>query len=137
MTSDLETAVERPRAVLEEARVLVRLRGLEVRFTLVGLEVASFEEGNHLVEHGEVVRDLDVVVDHVGQPHTVIGDAGAHPASGRRMPPVLHVPLAKLARGGAQEMRARQLTLRHGDRQDVLELVAKAVGGSRLVEGRA
>ena len=49
---------------------------------------------------------------------------------------MLHVAFDELPRGGAQEMLARDLRLRHAQRHHVLKLIAKAVRAARLVEGR-
>ena len=53
------------------------------------------------------------------------------------MPPVLHVPLAELPRGGAQDLLAQHLAPRHREGHGVLELVAEAEGAPRLIEGGA
>ena len=53
------------------------------------------------------------------------------------MPPVLHVAFDELARGAQQVLAQRAWVRADGERHDVLELVAEAVGAARLVEGRA
>jgi hypothetical protein len=53
------------------------------------------------------------------------------------MPPVLHIALDELPRGGALLVGAGQLRLRGGERQHVLQLIAKAEGAARLVEAGA
>src|SRR5438132_9328861 len=52
------------------------------------------------------------------------------------MPPVLHVAFAELAAGSAQEMVAGDLRRRPDQRQDILKLIAEAVGTAGLVECR-
>ena len=61
----------------------------------------------------------------------------AHAAARRRMPPVLHVPFAELARGGAQQMLAQQRRLGMHQGHRVLQLVAEAERAARLVKSRA
>ena len=59
------------------------------------------------------------------------------PAPARRVPPVLHVALDELARGGAQDVSRASRGSRMDERHDVLQLVAKAIGAAGLVERRA
>ena len=61
----------------------------------------------------------------------------ANPAVVRRMPPVLHVPLAKLMGGGAQQLLAEQRRPRVDQRHGVLELIAKTKGAAGLVKACA
>ncbi len=53
------------------------------------------------------------------------------------MPPVLHVALDELSRGGAEDVLAGEPRLGVDERHDVLELVAEAVGAAALVQRRA
>src|SRR3990172_12720091 len=53
------------------------------------------------------------------------------------MPPVLDVTLYELARGGPQYLRACHVSLRHGERHHVLELIAKAIGAAGLIKRRS
>ena len=134
-----EAAVERARAVLEErARCSSETRGCEVRLVLASARAARpSRNGTASSSTAASPVDLEVVRDGVGQPEQVVGDARAHAAARRRVPPVLHVALDELPRRGAQEVLARELGLRHGERHHVLQLVAEAVGAARLVERRA
>ena len=52
------------------------------------------------------------------------------------MPPVLNVTFDKLARCGAQQMFARDISFRHAERHHVLELVAETVCAAQLIERR-
>ena len=61
----------------------------------------------------------------------------SHAASDRRMPPVLHVPFAKLAGGGAQQVLAEQLRLGMHQGHRVLQLVAEAECAARLIKSGA
>ena len=58
----------------------------------------------------------------------------AHAAARGRMPPVLHVPLAELAAGGAEKMLAQQAGLGMHQGHGVLQLIAKAERAAGLVE---
>ena len=58
------------------------------------------------------------------------------PLPGGRQPPMLHVALDELPRGGAQQMARVIVRRATGERHAVLQLVAKAVGAARLIEGR-
>ena len=53
------------------------------------------------------------------------------------MPPVLNVAFDKLARGGAQQMFARDTSFRDAERHHVLKLVAETVRAAQLIERRA
>ena len=50
---------------------------------------------------------------------------------------MLNIALDELATRGAQQLRSRQIGSRGQQRRDILQLVAKAVGAARLVEGRS
>ena len=65
--------------------------------------------------NGEVVGEIEhalheghVPVDDVRQPHEVVGEARAHAAPVRRVPPVLHVAFRELAPRGADDVLPRQ-----------------------------
>ena len=60
-------------------------------------ERRSLEVRDHLVEDGCVAGHLDVARNHVRQPEAVVRDPRPHAAAGRRVPPVLDVPLDELA----------------------------------------
>ena len=85
------------------------MAGGEERLVLMFLQDRAFEEGHHLLQHGDVSGGLDVVGDDEAEPDAVVRDAGADAAAGFGQPPVLHVAFAELPRGGAQDLRARQL----------------------------
>ena len=75
----------------------------------------------------------DVVRHRVRQPEEVVRAAGARPPPARRVPPVLHVPLAELPRRRPQEVLAHQLRPRQRERHRVLELIAEPEGAAGLV----
>src|SRR2546426_4773 len=74
---------------------------------------------------------------HVRQPEEIIRKARAHPAAGGLVPPVQHVTLWELSRGGTQNLRARYLRLRVNQRHHVLQLIAKTKRAARLIESRS
>src|SRR3984957_18400711 len=53
------------------------------------------------------------------------------------MPPVLHVTLSELMRGGKQELRASYSTARDAERHHVLQLVAETIRAANLIETSA
>ena len=109
---------------------------LEIRFVLPFGQRFAFEERDRFVQHGRVAGGFDELDDGIGQPEQVVGDARAHSAPRRRMPPMLHVTLDKLARSRPQEMFARKFALRNRQRHHVLELIAKTVRAADLIESR-
>ena len=74
---------------------------------------------------------------HEGEPEQVVGDAGAHPGAAGRVPPVLHVALFELARGGAQDLGAGEIGARVEERAHVLQLIAEAERAAGLIKGGA
>ncbi len=105
---------DRPHAMLVECpRLLGALRQVVVRF-LVGIHRAAVKERDALVEHAGVAGRRYVAARRVGQPQVIVRKVRPHAASGRRMPPVLNVPLAKLAAGAAQQVLARRSTAPRG-----------------------
>ena len=80
--------------------------------------------------------DGEVAIDHVWQPQPVVGDVRADAAPGRGMPPVLDVALDELTCCSAQQMLAGELTLRHDQRDHILQLVTESVCATRLVQRR-
>ena len=122
--------------MFEQRGALLGHHRLEVRIVLARAQCRPFEERDHLVEHREVAGDLNVVGGGICQPHAIVGDPRAHSLPRRRQPPVLHVALDELPRRSAQEMLARQRRLRYRERHHVLQLVAKAIGATGLVERR-
>ena len=132
-----QTAIERARAVLEQGAALRGHARLEIQIFLPRRERRPVEEGNDLVENSEIVGDFQVLNDHIRQPEQIIGDPGAHAAARRRMPPMLHISFDELTRGGAQQLRPRNVSLRNHQRHHVLKLIAKAVSAARLIKRRA
>src|SRR5262249_56590476 len=82
-------------------------------------------------------RDGDVVRRREGEPDPIIGNARSYSPSRGGMPPVLDVAFRKLSRGRAIELLARDVAGRHRQRHHILELIAKAVRSTRLIEARA
>ena len=137
MDSNREASVERARAMLEQCSRIGCHRRFEVRVSLSVEEHWSLEKGNGFVEQRVVAGGPQVVRCGVRQPEEVIGYARAHAASGRLVPPMLHVALDELPRRGLDDLRARQIGSRYRERHHVLKLVAKAVRATGLIERRA
>src|SRR5271163_1841385 len=74
--------------------------------------------------------------DYERQPYAIVRNARFDSLTGRREPPVLDVPRDELTTGGAQQMFTRDGRCRNAKRHDVLQLITKAVGATRLIEGR-
>ena len=130
-----EAAVQRARAMFKQSRERLRYSRLKIRFVCSSLGQRSpSKKGNHFVQHGRVAGGFDEVDDGVGQPEQIVGDARAHAAPRRRMPPVLHVAFDELARGGAQQVLARDAGVATLKRHHILELVAETIGAAQLIE---
>ena len=123
--------------LVERADVVGDVRQVVVGFLVRRATGAAVEEGNALVQHAGVAGRADVAADGQGQPEVVVGEVRAHAAARRRMPPVLHVPFAELARGGAEQVLAEQPRLGMHQGHRVLQLVAEAERAARLIEARA
>ena len=132
----LEAEIEAPRAMLVQRRRLIGLAWLEVEIVLARLEGGTVEERHLFVEDRRIARRLDVVRRDRGEPRPVVGDARAHALPGRREPPMLEIALDELPRRCAQDVLARQLGPRHGERHDILKLVAETIGAAGLIESR-
>jgi hypothetical protein len=94
---------------------------------------SRLEEGHPLVQDLVIPARADILGHDVRQPQQIVGAAGAEPAARRLVPPVLHVAFDELPAGGPQQVRARQIRPREGQRQDVLQLIAEAEGAAGLV----
>ena len=101
-----------------------------------GSERLAFEERDSFVEDSEVAGRLDVVGDGIGEPRTVVRDAGAHALTRMRQPPVLDIAFDELSRCSPQQMIAGQRGPRHGQRHAILQLIAEAIGAAGLIECR-
>ena len=89
------------------------------------------------VENVDIAGGRDVVTHHKRQPKIVVGKSCAYAAPRGRMPPVLHVALLELARGGLQNHLPRNLRQAVDQCHHVLQLVAEAVRAARLIERRS
>ena len=129
-----QTAVNRARGVFEQAG----LPGADGR-NVVGVFRSfgywgTFDERQRLVQHRHVIRGAQVVQAGKGQPQQIVRKVRAHARAVRRVPPVLHVALRKLARGRGQDLLAQQVRRAPGQRQCVLQLVTKPGGTTGLIE---
>ena len=136
MHANGKASVERGGAMLEEGDGVRRRFRLKVCVDLIGPQNRAFDVRDGLVEHCSVISDRKVAIDGVRQPDTIVGDSGSNSASGRRMPPVLHVSFDELMCGRLQDVLSGQLALCSNEGDDILQLVAEPVGTPRLVERR-
>ena len=81
-----------------------------------------------------IIRDFQILMNHIGKPGEIVGNMGAHAAARGGMPPMLHIAFLKLAGGGAQNMVAREIPPRHQERHHILQLIAKPVSAARLIK---
>jgi hypothetical protein len=130
-------AVERAQAVVEQRAVAVAGAVVVEALDLVLGEGGRAQVGDAFVEDGLVAAALEVAGAGPGEPQQVVAVAGAHAGAAVGVPPVQDVALLELARGGPQQLVAREAGLERGEVGGVLELVAEAVGAARLVQGRA
>ena len=135
--AERQAPIERQRAMLEQRRGLFGYLGLEEAVGLASLQRRALEERNDFVEHARIARRLDILRDGEGEPGPVVRNARAHALPRMRQPPVLNVALDELPPRRAQKMLAREIGSRRGERHAVLQLIAKAIGAARLIEGRA
>ena len=119
-----------------EGGKFARGRILAVAILLVCSQQGGLQEGYLLVQNGVIPGRFDVVGGDKGQPEQIVGDARAHPAPGRRMPPVQHIPRLKLVVRRAQNMLARQPRRGMNQGHHILQLIAKAKGTAGLIEAR-
>lgn len=98
--AEAQAVLDGAHAVLIERAGLVGVQREVVVAVLVAVHAAPLEERDDLLEDPGVCRRPDVPADRARQEEVVVGDAGSHPPAKEGMPPVLHIPLAKLpARG--------------------------------------
>ena len=108
-----------------------------VAFFFFGRKDRRTQVGNQFVEDLLVARRRNVVRSHERQPQKIVGEMRAHPASRRRMPPVLHVSLFELPSRRPQNVLARQVWPAVDQGHDILQLIAITVGAARLIQGAA
>lgn len=95
-----ESPVQRPRPVLVQRFTAVGDGGLEIAVVLFFPQRLRGEEGDGNVPHRLVPGKSGVFAQSVGQPHQIVGAAGAHAMealSGQPVPPVKYIALLKLA----------------------------------------
>ncbi len=122
--------------LVERADVVRNLRQVVVGFLVVA-QRREVRNGIAFVQHAGVAGRADIAANGQRQPQVIVGEMRSHAAPDRRMPPVLHVPFAKLTRRGAQQVLAEQLRLGMHQGHRVLQLVAEAERAARLIESRA
>ena len=83
-----------------------------------GCERSALEEGNRLLEQGEVLGHFEIVGDHVRQPDPIVGNARLDALIGDREPPVLDVACART--GGTPRARCARVRFRAGRSQSAI-----------------
>ena len=125
------------RAVLVEARRLVGATRQVVVRIFVGVHRAAFQEAHVFVQHAGVAGAGHIAAGRQRQPEIIVRTMRAHAAALGRVPPVLHVSFAKLARDAqrsrcSRSSRGSQWIERHR----VLQLIAEAEGAARSGSSR-
>ena len=118
--------------LIEAGRFGRALRLVVVRF-LFRIQLAALQEMDRLVEHARIAGRQHITTGGIRQPQIVVGEMGAHALSVGRMPPVLHVALAELALGAADQLLAGEPRCRMDQRHGVLQLIAETVGAAGLI----
>src|SRR5438309_11418285 len=96
-----------------------------VVFFLGGTENWRMQERNLLLEQGRIARHSDIMCNDQREENAIIGDACAHAATRRRMPPVLHVAFLELPGRRTHDLCPRFLRRAVDNRHCILELVAE------------
>ena len=105
--ADGEAAVERCGTVIEQRPLLRRLFGPGSRRPIpICSQLRPVQVRDHLVEHLDVARHLEVSVDDIREPDSIVGNSGANAATRRRVPPVLDVAFDELSCGRSEQMLA-------------------------------
>ena len=115
------------------ACLLARAGKVEVLF----LTVAQHGRCNvryFFIKQPDVARCGNVMVNGQRQEVEVVGDPCTDTDSGRRVPPMLYVALFKLPCRRPENVESRFGRIAVDERHNILELVAKTVRSSRLVE---
>ena len=133
-----DAALDRAQAVLEQRAVFAG-HGRRRRTTSCSSAVSSGASRNGTRSSSTpvspVVRTYSATT--CGSQSRSSEQRRAEAAAGRLVPPVLHVAFDELPAGGAQEVLARQVGPREGQRHHVLQLVAEAEGAAGLVVAAA
>ena len=134
MHAERQRGVESESAVLEHGRLLVGDGRIEEAVMLTRLERLAFQERDAFIEDGPVSGGVDVMGDCIGEPRTIIRDAGSHALTRMRQPPMLDIAFDELSRRGPQQMLAGQRGPRRGERHAILQLIAETIGAAGLIE---
>ena len=129
--------IERQRRVFVERRGFVAGFRLEESVVLAGHQRRPLQEGNALIQNGDITGRRNILVDRISKPYHVVRDSGADTGACQRQPPVLNVAFRELPAGCAQDLLASEIRLVEQERQGILKLVTEAEGAARLIEGRA
>src|SRR3954447_12118275 len=105
-----------------------------VVFLLVRTEHWRMEERNLLIEQVPVARNANIVCNDQREENAIVGNACAHAAARRRMPPVLHVAFLELPGRRTHDLCPRFLRRAVNDRHCILELVTETECPTRLIE---
>ncbi len=134
MRASGQALVERQRTVLEQARSPFGNCRLKEGVMVFLAQGGSFNKGYHLGQNGGVARDLNILCNGIGKPNTIVGHARAKAATRFRQPPVLDIAFNELPRRRSQEVCASNIGTRQAKCQHILQLIAKAICATCLIE---
>ena len=80
MRPQRQALVERERAMIEKTCRFAGNRRLEKSVAIAFAKHRAFEEGHHFIENGDVAGDIDIMRNGIGQPASVVRNAGANSA---------------------------------------------------------
>src|SRR5258708_32753870 len=106
--------------MVEDGRISGGFIRRKIKLRFVVLEPGTRQELRGVVENRRIAGHFDIVGYRIGEPQKVVRAASAYAGASRWMPPVLNVPIDKLAAGGPNEMLAGQPWCGIEERQDSL-----------------
>src|SRR4051812_25030724 len=111
MLAEAQAVLDRADTMLVERPGFFGADGKIVIAVFIRQHGARIEEGDLLIQHSGITQCANVAASSKWKPEVVIRDTRAHPPPERRMPPMLHVPLAKLPGGGAKKLLSKNRRL--------------------------
>ena len=103
-----------PHAMIVEAGCFLGSAGKIIVGVLLRVDRAPSDEVNRFVQYPRIACTLDIAARCEGKPEEVIGTVRAHPAAGRRVPPVLDISFGKLAARAEEQVFPQRGAARRG-----------------------
>ncbi len=137
MDADRQISLDAQHAVVEQRSDASGLPRLVEGIVLVRRQRRPFDERHRLIEDRRIAGGGDIGRGNVGEPGGIVRDMSSYSLARRRQPPVLDVALLELARCRLEDVLPGHGRTRQEQGERILELVAEAVGATRLVEAGA